>query len=204
MDDKRHPEYDPVVVEALDKTANQRLRLGAIADKLTAEADQAIAEIQAKLAADLADLEQQASQLDLEIVRTVKHHQKWLMPGRLRSFVTTSGVYKLTYEPEAVQVETNHKKSIMEIARQHHLVKQIANPPSGSYRFSKAKFDAFVKKSAANFKLFANFVTKTEAGDRVTLSPNRGQLVEYNGERLSPSSVTIGRIAQPGHSRSKN
>lgn len=194
MTEKRHPDYDPAVVETLDKAANRWLSLGAIAKKLEADAEAEIADIQSNLASKLAELSVEAANLDQEITDVIENNRHWLMSGKLKSFTTASAVYSLKEVPDGVEVDDSDKKAIMATARQHGVVRQIANPPAGAWRFSKTKLIEFVKKTSQHFDWFADYLSQTEKGDRINVRPNTGLLVDYNGERLTPPSKSLSRL----------
>lgn len=123
----------------------------------------------------------------------IDEHRQMLIERNKRSFATGTTIVQLKQHPLAWVVPD--QDALLTFCRKHHFVKDVANPPSRQWRFSKAKLNTLMKaRGEKGLRLLdAGLVDSVEGDESISLQPNEATRVYYSGSRLSPPSITFTR-----------
>jgi hypothetical protein len=79
----------------------------------------------------------------------------------------------------------------MEVARQLGVIRQIADPPKGGWKFNAKKFWAWLERRGELREHFAEAIEQTEDSEGLTIYPNSNYTVMHGLDRVSPPPVSI-------------
>ena len=180
---------DPEVIAAVDELVRNRFALEVERDAENRRFQAAIAEITKIHEQALEEFALHERQLDPAIWQAIDSNRATLIERGKRSFITMAAKFQLRDAP--AKVEVLDKLGIMETARNLGVVRQIANPPKGEWRFNQKKFLAWLGKSNELHEHFEQFIDHTDGSESLTVQPNANYTVLHDSKRVSPPSISI-------------
>jgi len=180
---------DPEVIAAVDEIVEKRFALEVERDAVNRRFQAAIAEITKFHEEALRELTLLERQLDPAIWRAIDSNRATLIERGKRSFITMAAKFQLRDVP--AKIEVLDKLGIMEAARNLGVVRQIANPPKGEWRFNQKKFLAWLGKNNELHGHFEQFIDHADGGESLTIQPNANYTVLHDSKRVSPPSISI-------------
>lgn len=180
---------DPAVIASINDLVESRFQLEIEREAENQRFQTAIAALTREHQEKLNRFAERERELDPDIWRSIDHNRSTLIARGKRSFVTIRAKFQLREVP--AKLEVLDKVSIMEAAHRLGVVKQIANPPKGGWRFNQKKFLAWLASSGDLYRHFEPFVEQTDKTESLTIQPNTNYTVEHDSQRISPPSITI-------------
>lgn|GEM_PF-2547514 len=180
---------DPETITAVNELVGDRFALEVERDAENRRFQAALAEITKIHEQALEEYALLERQLDTAIWQAVDENRATLIERGKRSFITMTAKFQLRDVP--AKVEVLDKLGIMEAARNLGVVRQIANPPKGGWRFNQKKFLAWLDKSNELHGHFEQFIDHTGGGESLTVQPNANYTVLHDSKRVSPPSISI-------------
>ena len=180
---------DPEAITAVNELVGDRFALEVERDAENRRFQAALAEITKIHEQALEEYALLERRLDTAIWQEVDENRATLIERGKRSFITMMAKFQLRDVP--AKVEVLDKLGIMETARNLGVVRQIANPPKGEWRFNQKKFLAWLDKSNELHGHFEQFIDHTGGGESLTVQPNANYTVLHDSKRVSPPSISI-------------
>ncbi len=176
-------------IAQLNRLAERRFRVEVQVKKATEKHDAMVAALNARHAARLEKFSEQSQRIDSQIWQLITEYKSSLFQGVKRSFATMLASFQLrTAKAHTIVVD---KAGIMRIARQHGLVRHVAKPPKHGWVFDQHKFLDWLEKHPEERELFDEYVDYIEDDETLTIKPNTGYTVDYDGKRISPPSTSV-------------
>ena len=139
----------------------------------------------------LATITARIEKTDPEIWNGIAARRDELIPKDKKSFVTSERRFQFKAVPFRQKV--TDANAVMALARKLGIVTPISDPPSRRRIFNSTKFFEYLESHGELRERFEEWIDETGGGDEETLhmSPNADYTTFYDGERLSPPSITI-------------
>lgn len=180
---------DPEVIAEINELVESRFQLEVEREAENRRFQAAMADLSREHQDKLNEFAERERELDPAIWRLLNDNRPTLIARGKRSFVTMRAKFQFREVP--ARLEVLDKVGIMEAAHRLGVVKQIANPPKGGWKFNQKKFHAWLTSSGDLCRHFEAFVDQTAKTESLTVQPNATYTVEYDSQRISPPSITI-------------
>lgn len=180
---------DPQVIAHVNDLVGSRFELEVEREAENRRFQSALAELTRQHDEKLDEFTRRERRLDTAIWSSIDDNQSVLIARGKRSFVTLLAKFQLKKLP--AKVEMLDKAGIMESARRLGVVKKIATPPKGGWRFNQKKFLAWLEQNGELRKHFEPYINRVDTSESLTVKPNANYTVEHNSERVSPPSISI-------------
>ena len=181
-------DVDPEVLDRLNKLAEQRFTLQVQLDgqNATFKANQVAAT--ARHNAQIAPMQAEIDALDAQLVKLVQTHRAKLIKPKRKSFATMIATFQfrdVTTKLKVVDVD-----GLMAAARKLGIVRKIACQVV-LWKLDRDKLAAWLEKHGEYIEDLIDFIEGPSDGESLTIKPNGTHTVVYDGDRISPPSVTI-------------
>ena len=183
---------DPEVINRVNRLAESRFQLEVERETENQRFNEALASLTKEHEERLRIFTERERVLDPALWKVVDENRAGLIAPKKRSFATMLAKFQLKDVP--AKTEVVDKQGIMEIARKLGVIRQIANPPKGEWRFNQKKLFGWLAKNGEFRRHFEPFLNEVDKDESLTISPNRTYTVEHDSQRISPPSITIKKI----------
>lgn len=180
---------DPKVIAEINRLAESRLRLKVARDAENQRFQTQLADLTSEHEAKLQEFAERERELDPAIWQAIDANRSTLIARGKRSFVTLLASFQLKEIP--AKTEVLDKLAIMEAARHLGVVRQIANPPRGEWRFSRTKFLGWLADHGELREYFEPYLEYSDKTESLTIKPNTNYTVDHDSQRISPPSLSI-------------
>lgn len=145
--------------------------------------------LEAEATRQLTELQQEIKPVDERLWALLQKHRSVLIKPGKQSFITMAAKFQFKKEPGKERV--TNAVAVMDLARDLSVIRQIADPPKGGWRYNAKKFMAWMEKRGGVRDKFAAFIEKTEDTEGLTIYPNSNYTVMHGLDRVSPPPVLI-------------
>lgn len=180
---------DPEVIDRANRLAESRFQLEVEREVENRRFAEALAALTKEHEEKLRIFTERERVLDPAIWKVVDENRTSLIARSKRSFVTMLAKFQLKDVP--AKTEVLDKQGIMDVARKLRVVRHIAKPPKGEWRFNQKKFFGWLAKNGEHRRHFEPFLNDVEKDESLTIQPNSNYTVEHDSQRISPPSITI-------------
>lgn len=180
---------DPQIIASINRLVESRLQLEVELDAENRRFQAKLADLTREHEANLHELAERERELDPAIWQAIDANRSTLIARGKRSFVTLLAKFQLRDVP--AKIEVLDKPGIMETAHRLGIVKQIANPPRGGWRFDRKKFLAWLASHGELREHFEPYIEQSDKSESLTVQPNANYTVEHDSQRVSPPSISI-------------
>ena len=180
---------DPQVIASINELIENRFELEVARDAENRRFQATLAELTREHEEKLDEFAKRERQLDPAIWQVINANRPRLIARGKRSFATLQAKFQLR-ELQA-KIEVLDKSGIMEVAHRLGVVKQIATPPKGGWRFNQKKFLAWLEQNGEMREHFEPFLEQVDKSESLTVQPNTTYTVEHDSQRISPPSISI-------------
>lgn len=180
---------DPAIIAEVNEVTNERLILAAQEAELTRQFRADKDALEADFARQLTELHLEIKPVDERLWALLQKHRNVLIAPGKQSFITMAA--KFQFKKESGKERVTDSGAVMETARLLGIVRQIADPPKGGWRYNTKKFWSWLEQRGEMREHFADQIEVTQDTEGLTIYPNSNYTVLHDLERVSPPPVSI-------------
>lgn len=133
-------------------------------------------------------LEQDIAAIKRELRSLVFANRSSLLIAGKKSFVTLVAILAFRWSSGSFAI--TDKTKAYDIARRLGVLRKVSTIKV-KFTINSSKLEAYLRSHPEHAEDFADVVKRTEAGDSLTIQPNSPYLVDYDGKRLTPPSISL-------------